>query len=145
MKAALDPSPAQEKPLASHAGGARFAYNAMPARVKAAFDAGERIDQSFYALRKQWNIDKDAPTVDDDGEPWWAENSKEAYSYGLESLAKGLPNWSKSRKGGRQERPQGRAPKVQDQEQDNTQVRVHGWRVWPERWRPESATPTKDR
>ena len=90
--------------LLSHAGGARFAYNAMLARVKAAFDAGESIDQSFYALRKQWNMDKDALAVGDDGEPWWAENSKEAYSYGLESLAKGLSNWSKSRKGDRRGR-----------------------------------------
>lgn len=104
VKVALDPSPAQEKLLASHAGGARFAYNAMLARVKAAFDAGESIDQSFYALRKQWNMDKDALAVGDDGEPWWAENSKEAYSYGLESLAKGLSNWSKSRKGDRKGR-----------------------------------------
>ena len=104
VKVALDPSPVQESLLLSHAGGARFAYNAMLARVKAAFDAGESIDQSFYALRKQWNMDKDALAVGDDGEPWWAENSKEAYSYGLESLAKGLSNWSKSRKGDRKGR-----------------------------------------
>ena len=92
VKVALDPSPAQERRLTSHAGGARFAYNAMLARVKAAFDAGESIDQSFYALRKQWNMDKDALAVGEDGVIWWAENSKEAYSYGLESLAKGLSN-----------------------------------------------------
>ena len=49
-------------------------------------------------------MDKDALAVGDDGEPWWAENSKEAYSYGLESLAKGLSNWSKSRKGDRRGR-----------------------------------------
>lgn len=36
-----------------------------------------------------------------DGEPWWAENSKEAYSSGIEALAKGLSNWSKSRRGDR--------------------------------------------
>ena len=107
VKVALDPSPAQEKLLASHAGGARFAYNAMLARVKAAFDAGESIDQSFYALRKQWNMDKDALAVGEDGVIWWAENSKEAYSYGLESLAKGLSNWSKSRKGDRKGRKVG--------------------------------------
>ena len=104
VKVALDPTPAQERRLASHAGGARFAYNAMLARVKAAFDAGESIDQSFYALRKQWNMDKDTLAVDADGEPWWQENSKEAYSYGVESLAKGLSNWSKSRKGDRKGR-----------------------------------------
>ena len=53
MKVALDPTPSQERRLLSHAGAARFAYNAMLAHVKAAFDAGESIDQSFYALRKQ--------------------------------------------------------------------------------------------
>ena len=40
VKVALDPSPAQERRLVSHAGGARFAYNVMLARVKAAMDAG---------------------------------------------------------------------------------------------------------
>ena len=104
VKVALDPSPAQESLLLSHAGGARFAYNVMLARVKAAFDAGESIDQSFYALRKWWNANKDTLAVGEGGVIWWAENSKEAYSYGLESLAKGLSNWSKSRKGDRKGR-----------------------------------------
>ena len=30
---------------------------------------------------------------------WWQSNSKESYEYGVESLAKGLSNWSKSRRG----------------------------------------------
>ena len=38
---------------------------------------------------------------------WWRENSKEAYSSGLESLAKGLSNWAKSRKGVRKGRRMG--------------------------------------
>ena len=107
MKVALDPTPSQERRLLSHAGAARFAYNAMLAHVKAAFDAGESIDQSFYAPRKQWNADKDTLAVGEDGVIWWAENSKEAYSYGLESLAKGLSNWAKSRKGDRKGRKVG--------------------------------------
>lgn len=37
-------------------------------------------------------MDKDALAVGEDGVIWWAENSKEAYSYGLEPLAKGLSN-----------------------------------------------------
>ena len=45
--------------------------------------------------------------VGEDGVIWWAENSKEAYSYGLESLAKGLSNWAKSRKGDRKGRKVG--------------------------------------
>ena len=35
---------------------------------------------------------------------WWDQNSKEAYSGGLRSLAQGLSNWSKSRKGQRKGR-----------------------------------------
>ena len=101
VRVALDPTPAQERRLASHAGGARFAYNAMLAHVKAAMDKGEEQGWSFYSLRKRWNADKDALAVNVDSEPWWAENSKEAYSSGIEALAKGLSNWSKSRKGDR--------------------------------------------
>ena len=101
VKIALDPSPAQERLLLSHAGAARFAFNAGLAHVKEALDAGEKPEWSFYSLRKWWNSNKDALAVSDDGVIWWRENSKEAYSYGLEALAKGLSNWVKSRKGQR--------------------------------------------
>lgn len=101
VKVALDPSPAQERLLLSHAGAARFAFNAGLAHVKASIEAGEKPEWSFYSLRKWWNANKDALAVSEDGVIWWAENSKEAYSSGLEALAKGLTNWSKSRKGDR--------------------------------------------
>jgi IS605 OrfB family transposase len=39
--------------------------------------------------------------------PWWAENSKEAYSSGLDALAQALKNWSDSRSGRRKGRPVG--------------------------------------
>ena len=104
VKVALDPSPAQERLLLSHAGAARFAFNAGLARVKEALDAGAKPEWSFYSLRKWWNANKDALAVSDDGVIWWGENSKEAYSSGLEALAKGLSNWVKSRKGVRKGR-----------------------------------------
>ena len=104
VKVALDPSPAQERLLLSHAGAARFVYNAGLAHIKEALDAGEKPEWSLYGLRRWWNSNKDALAVDDDGVIWWAENSKEAYSSGLESLAKGLSNWMKSRKGARKGR-----------------------------------------
>lgn len=107
VKVALDPSPAQERLLLSHAGAARFAFNAGLARVKEALDAGEKPEWSFYSLRKWWNANKDALAVSDDGVIWWGENSKEAYSSGLEALAKGLSNWAKSRKGARKGRKVG--------------------------------------
>ena len=107
VKVALDPTPAQERKLLSHAGAARFAFNAALAHVKEAIEAGEKPEWSFYSLRKWWNANKDELAVDDDGITWWQENSKEAYSYGVESLAKGLSNWSKSRKGARKGRSVG--------------------------------------
>ena len=100
MKVALDPSLAQERLLASHAGASRFAYNAGLDRVKAALDAGKVLDWSFFALVNWWNSCKDELAVGGDGKPWWSENSKEAYCSGLRSLASALSNWSKSRKVG---------------------------------------------
>ena len=107
VKVALDPSPAQERLLLSHAGAARFAFNAGLAHVKAGIDAGAKPEWSFYSLRKWWNANKDALAVNMDGASWWAENSKEAYSSGIEALAKGLSNWAKSRKGVRKGRRMG--------------------------------------
>ena len=104
VKVALDPSPAQERLLLSHAGAARFAFNAGLAHVKEALEAGDKPEWSFYSLRKWWNSNKDILAVDADGTPWWSENSKEAYSSGIEALAKGLSNWVKSRKGARKGR-----------------------------------------
>lgn len=104
VKVALDPSPTQERLLLSHAGGARFAFNAGLAHVKEAIEAGEKPEWSFYSLRKWWNANKDTLAVNMDGASWWAENSKEAYSSGLEALAKGLSSWAKSRKGVRKGR-----------------------------------------
>ena len=76
----------------------------MLAHIKAALDVGEKPEWSFLSIRKRWNADKDALAVGEDGVIWWAENSKEAYSSGIEALAKGLSNWSKSRKGDRKGR-----------------------------------------
>ena len=104
VKVALDPSPAQERLLLSHAGASRFAFNAALAHVKAGIEAGEKPEWSFYSLRKWWNASKDALAVGEDGVIWWRENSKEAYSSGLESLANALSNWVKSRKGARKGR-----------------------------------------
>ena len=104
VRVALDPSPAQERLLLSHAGAARFAFNAGLAHVKAGIDAGVKPEWSFYSLRRWWNANKDTLAVNDDGVIWWAKNSKEAYSYGLEALAKGLSNWVKSRRGARKGR-----------------------------------------
>ena len=107
VKVALDPSPVQERLLLSHAGAARFAFNAGLAHVKDALDAGAKPEWSFYSLVRWWNANKDALAVNADGTPWWAENSKEAANTGLRSLAAALSNWAKSRKGARKGRRMG--------------------------------------
>ena len=100
VKVALDPTPRQERLLESHAGAARFAYNAGLAHVKDMLERQEKPEWSYYALRRWWNANKDALAVNAvTGETWWRENSKEAYNAGLKSLADALSNWSKSRKG----------------------------------------------
>ena len=107
VKVALDPTPAQEQRLLSHAGASRFAYNVMLAHVKGSIDRGEKPEWSFWSLRKRWNAEKDTLAVDSEGSPWWQDNSKEAYSSGIEALSKGLSNWSKSRRGDRKGRKVG--------------------------------------
>ena len=104
VKVALDPTPAQERLMLSHAGAARFAYNAGLAHVKAALEAGEKPEWSYFSLINWWNANKDTLAVDADGVPWWRENSKEAANSGLRWLADGLSNWAKSRKGKRKGR-----------------------------------------
>jgi len=106
---ALDPTPAQERALRSHAGAARKAFNWGLARIKANLDqrAAEKtygvadadltpsLNWSLYSLRKDWNQAK--VTV----APWWGECSKEAFNTGLDALARALKNWADSRKGKR--------------------------------------------
>jgi putative transposase len=99
---ALDPTPAQQRALASHAGAARFAFNWGLALVKARLEeraagAGKDVvvPWSLAALRREWNQAKHAVA------PWWSANSKEAYSLGLDALARGLQGFSASKTGRR--------------------------------------------
>ncbi|MDR8410264.1 IS607 family element RNA-guided endonuclease TnpB [Nonomuraea sp. 3-1Str] len=106
---ALDPNAGQTRALASHCGAARVAFNWGLALVKANLDQrdAERsygipegqltpsLSWSMYSLRKVWNTAKGQVA------PWWEDNSKEAYSSGLERLAVALKNWSDSKKGKR--------------------------------------------
>jgi putative transposase len=97
---ALDPTPRQQGALASHVGGARFAYNWGVELVKRRLDeraAGQDVEVPWTlpALRREWNRAK--ATV----APWWADNSKEAYSSGLDALASGLRNWADAKQGRR--------------------------------------------
>ena len=95
---ALDPTPTQRRALASHCGAARVAYNWGLALVKISLDQYQadpsvRVPWTLPELRREWNRAKDQVA------PWWIENSKEAYSSGLDGLARALKNWSDSRSG----------------------------------------------
>ena len=112
---ALDPTPAQERALRSHCGAARVAFNWGLAQVKA--NLGQReaeksygitgdeltpsLSWSLYSLRKDWNQAKSIVA------PWWGECSKEAFSTGLDQLARALKNWGESRNGKRKGKPAG--------------------------------------
>ena len=107
VKVALDPTPAQQRLLASHAGAARLVFNRMLAEVKSTLDArmwetrllgGPLTDAqgwSLAALRRTWNANKDGWA------PWWSEVSKEAFNHGLQSLSDALGNWAPSNNGTR--------------------------------------------
>lgn len=130
VKVALDPTPAQERLMLSHAGAARFAYNAGLAHVKAALEAGEKPEWSYFSLINWWNANKDTLAVDSDGVPWWRENSKEAANSGLRWLADGLSNWAKSRKGKRKGRRVGFPKfKAKDQETPRFAYAISGLRT----------------
>jgi len=103
---ALDPTPRQQGALASAVGGARFAYNWGLELVKQrlderAADQDVAVPWTLSALRREWNRAKGEVA------PWWQENSKEAYSSGLDALARGLKNWADARAGRRAGAPMG--------------------------------------
>jgi putative transposase len=97
---ALDPTPRQQGQLASHVGAARFAFNWGLALVKGRLDeraAGDPVEVpwTLAALRREWNRAKRQAA------PWWADNSKEAYSSGLDALARALKHWQDAKRGRR--------------------------------------------
>src|ERR1039458_7004171 len=87
---ALDPTPAQDRVLRSHCGGARFAFNWGLGRVNA--NIGQReaeksygitgdgltpaLSWSLYSLRQDWNAAKAHLA------PWGGGNSKKGSSRG---------------------------------------------------------------
>jgi putative transposase len=106
----------------SHFGARRFAYNWALAQVKADMDAKttdpnhESVPWELGALRKAWNRAKN------EAAPWWAVNSKEAYSAGLADVVQALSNWKASRSGVRGGRPVG-FPRFKSGRRDADRVR----------------------
>ena len=88
---ALDPSPAQERMLWSHAGAARFAWNWGLARCKKRYEA-ERKWYSAFDLCKLWNAEK----KQDPDLAWWSANSKCSASRAHSRKQKGSANRRRS-------------------------------------------------
>jgi putative transposase len=100
---ALDPTPRQQRELASHCGAARYAYNWGLDLVKTRLDQHQTdssvaVPWNLFDLQREWNRTKHQVA------PWWPENSKEAYKSGLDGLARALKNWGDSRTGRRKGR-----------------------------------------
>jgi putative transposase len=96
---ALDPSPAQERMLRSHAGAARFAWNWGLARCRERYEAEGRWF-SGTELHRLWNTAKKA----DPALAWWGENSKCAYQEAFRDLDRALKDFIKSKNGERKGR-----------------------------------------
>ena len=122
----LCPNNLARSALSSHAGAARFAYNWGLATISAHMAAYESsrvlalrqgagaaeakewaravvgpLACTLPALRREWNRAKAEVA------PWWASNSKEAYSSGLDALARALKAFFGSRSGERKGRSVG--------------------------------------
>ena len=96
---ALDPSPAQERVLRSHAGASRFAWNWGLAKCRERYEA-EGKWYSGAELHKLWNAEK----KQDPALAWWAENSKCACQEAFRDLDRALRDFVKSKKGQRKGR-----------------------------------------
>ena len=114
--------PSRAALVRSHFGARRKAFNWGLAQVKADLDAKavepshESVRWDLGSLRWAWNRAKD------DVAPWWADNSKEAYSSGLADLARALDNWSASKIGTRKGRRVG-FPRFKSARRDRGRVR----------------------
>jgi putative transposase len=96
---ALDPSPAQERMLRSHAGAARFAWNWGLTKCRDRYES-EGKWYSGTDLHKLWNAAKKA----DPALGWWGENSKCAYQEAFRDLEQALAGFVKSKKSERKGR-----------------------------------------
>lgn len=129
IKFALDPSPRQKRLLASNAGGARFAYNAMLNHVieqikynkSVSDESAVKLDWSQYDLIRWWNRNKCALA------PWWSSNSSIVYNYAAECLGKGLKNYADSKKGKRRGRRVG-FPKFKSRRSSNKFAYAFGFK-----------------
>jgi putative transposase len=96
---ALDPTPAQQRALRSHAGAARFAWNWGLARCTERYAAEGRWYPGTE-LHRLWNQVKKA----DPALAWWGQNSKCCYQEAFRDLDRALRDFIASKKGERKGR-----------------------------------------
>jgi transposase len=84
--------------------------------AKSVDPAHDSVGWDLASLRWAWNRAKHEVA------PWWAENSKEAYSSGLADLSQALDNWKTSKDGQRRGRRVG-FPRFKSARQDAGRVR----------------------
>ncbi len=102
---ALDPTPEQEASVRRHFGARRYAYNWTVAEIRRELRLHRECGVSFgppslARLRKRWNRNKHRLAVDPDGNPWWQEVSKEAFSNGIADAVTAYWNWQRHRSDG---------------------------------------------
>lgn len=140
-KVALDPTPAQARAFASHAGGARFAYNWGVATVKNALDTREEERArdgepstpvpGHFDLCKAWVVHKDTAEWTDrttgettTGIPWVGNNFSGTYQSALRDADRAWRGYFDSRTGQRAGRPLGK-PRFKSK-RDPARFSVHG-------------------
>jgi putative transposase len=99
---ALDPNDRQRGRLASHAGGARYAYNLGLQWLKTALDenrkGGRAALPGAFEMHRRWNRWKKDP---DNGVSWWSDNSKCVYQEAFVDLERATKAFFASRNGRR--------------------------------------------
>lgn len=140
---ALDPTPAQARMLASHAGAARFAFNWGNAAITGALDARQAEKEAtgeattkmpgHFDLCKAWTAWKDEHAADappaDGGRStntaWVGENFSGTYQAALRDVAKAWSDFFASRSGKRGGRRVGR-PRFKKRGKCRDSFQVHG-------------------
>lgn len=100
---ALDPSDRQRGRLASHAGGARYAYNLGLQWLKTALEmnrqgGGDTTLPGAFEMHRRWNRWKKDPS---NGVNWWSDNSKCVYQEAFVHLERATRTFFASRTGRR--------------------------------------------
>lgn len=132
-KFAIDPTPAQERQLYSHAGGARFVYNWALAKIAESLDeyaaqkaAGVKPTAKRLGhkdLCPLWTAHKNAHA---DGDLHWVpQNSVNTYQAAIRDADVAWTNFFKSRSGERKGRRMGR-PKFKSRHRSKIAFQMHG-------------------